>query len=203
MVYTCTFTELHDSLIGPEDCSDIRAMGFSTSGVYRVYPGSLAKRIQADVYCDMTTTGGNWLVGIMGKPAFRCVNNFLMMSVATQILLHLILPRSCLWILQHALFASIPLPMRIWSVINPAPMTMCFFIYPASTVAIQWFHQSSFCFHDWLSWNDFGQSSTKTISHFEQFKQWQLLMYCREQASYHIARFLITFRFSKDVKMDP
>ena len=57
-----TFAELHESLVGPKDCSDIRALGYSTSGVYRVYPGSLAKRIQADVNCDMTTPGGNWLV---------------------------------------------------------------------------------------------------------------------------------------------
>ena len=60
-----TFTEIHESLTGPKDCSDIRALGYSTSGVYRVYPGSLAKRIQADVYCDMTTPGGNWLVGLL------------------------------------------------------------------------------------------------------------------------------------------
>jgi hypothetical protein len=55
-------TELHGSLTRPKDCSDIRAMGNSTSGVYRVYPGSHVKRYQADVYCDMTTPGGNWLV---------------------------------------------------------------------------------------------------------------------------------------------
>src|SRR6218665_113984 len=125
MVYT--FTELDDSLIGPEDCSDIRALGYSTSGVYRVYPGSLAKRIQADVYCDMTTPGENWLVGLFGKLAFfRCVRYFLMTSVSTITDAN---PTS-IW---HALFTSIPLAM-----------TMCFFIYPVSTVAIKWFHQSRF-----------------------------------------------------------
>jgi ficolin len=53
---------IHGTLTGAKDCSDIRALGHSTSGVYRVYPGSLAGRIQTDVYCDLTTPGGNWLV---------------------------------------------------------------------------------------------------------------------------------------------
>lgn len=53
---------MHDFIFGPKDCSDIRALGNSASGVYRVYPGSLGRRIQADVYCDMTTPGGSWLV---------------------------------------------------------------------------------------------------------------------------------------------
>src|SRR6218665_1445684 len=62
--FSHAFPEIHESCVVPKDCSDIRALGYNTSGVYRVYPGSLDERIQVDVYCDMTTPGGNWLVSV-------------------------------------------------------------------------------------------------------------------------------------------
>ena len=66
--FSHTFPEIQNSPVVPKDCSDIRALGYSTSGVYQVhvglYQGSLAEPIQVDVYCDMTTPCGNWLVSV-------------------------------------------------------------------------------------------------------------------------------------------
>ena len=44
----------------PRDCVDIQAMGKQSSGVYTVYVGHPTYPIQ--VYCDMATDGGGWLV---------------------------------------------------------------------------------------------------------------------------------------------
>ena len=44
------------------DCQDYQCVGHTTSGVYRVTPQGTYSGF--DVYCDMTTDGGGWLVGI-------------------------------------------------------------------------------------------------------------------------------------------
>src|SRR6218665_3002933 len=48
--------------LGPRDCTDIRAMGYNVSGLYRVYPGSDTRRIETDVYCDFSSWTESWLV---------------------------------------------------------------------------------------------------------------------------------------------
>src|SRR6218665_1882624 len=48
--------------LGPRDCTDIRAMGYNVSGIYRVYPGSDTRRIETDVYCDFSSWTESWLV---------------------------------------------------------------------------------------------------------------------------------------------
>ena len=42
------------------DCQDYQARGHTTSGVYHVTPPHAFSGY--DVYCDMTTDGGGWLV---------------------------------------------------------------------------------------------------------------------------------------------
>ena len=42
------------------DCEAYLAAGHNLSGVYYVYPEGM--RTGYDVYCDMTTDGGGWLV---------------------------------------------------------------------------------------------------------------------------------------------
>lgn len=44
------------------DCSDIKASGFTTSEVYRVYVIDSNRRYYADAYCDMTTANNSWLI---------------------------------------------------------------------------------------------------------------------------------------------
>jgi len=50
--------------LGARDCSDIRSMGFTTSGVYRIYAGDDRKKMQVDVYCDFNSFKESWLVCI-------------------------------------------------------------------------------------------------------------------------------------------
>ena len=45
---------------GARDCQEIRDMGFSESGVYKITPAGTDKGF--DVYCDMKTDQGGWLV---------------------------------------------------------------------------------------------------------------------------------------------
>jgi len=44
----------------PRDCADIQALGKTSSGVYTVYINDPPQPTQ--VYCDMKTDGGGWLV---------------------------------------------------------------------------------------------------------------------------------------------
>lgn len=44
------------------DCSEVKSMGYTRSGVYRVYVVIDQKRHYADAYCDLNTTSGNWIV---------------------------------------------------------------------------------------------------------------------------------------------
>ena len=44
----------------PRDCQDVKDNGHLTSGVYCVYPA--CAYIGLNVYCDMDTDGGGWLV---------------------------------------------------------------------------------------------------------------------------------------------
>ena len=47
----------------PRDCQDVKDNGHLTSGVYRVYPA--CAYIGLNVYCDMDTDGGGWLVSML------------------------------------------------------------------------------------------------------------------------------------------
>lgn len=43
------------------DCSVIKSMNFTTSGIYRVFVVQQEKRYYADVYCDLSTSA-NWMI---------------------------------------------------------------------------------------------------------------------------------------------
>ena len=43
------------------DCADLLKEGHTVSGVYNIYLNKAKRHIQ--VYCDMQTDGGGWLVG--------------------------------------------------------------------------------------------------------------------------------------------
>ena len=54
----------------PQDCQAIRDMGHLTNGVYHVYPDGVYSGFE--VYCDMETDDGGWLVRNMrGKTPIR------------------------------------------------------------------------------------------------------------------------------------
>ena len=53
----------------PRDCQDIQCLGHTDSGVYRVIPVGTFDGY--DVYCDMVTDSGGWLV------QFVAINFFL------------------------------------------------------------------------------------------------------------------------------
>ena len=44
----------------PRDCLEVRDMGFNTPGVYHITPMGVYRGF--DVYCDMETDNGGWLV---------------------------------------------------------------------------------------------------------------------------------------------
>ena len=46
----------------PEDCADLLRRGNKQSGVYEVFMRKTGRKLQ--VYCDMDTDNGGWLVGI-------------------------------------------------------------------------------------------------------------------------------------------
>ena len=54
-----TLVSGHDKCM-PRDCLEVRDMGFNTSGVYPITPMGVYKGF--DVYCDMETDNGGWLV---------------------------------------------------------------------------------------------------------------------------------------------
>ncbi|XP_072015170.1 ryncolin-1-like [Amphiura filiformis] len=51
-----------DMLVGPRDCFDIQQAGNIASGLYDIYPAWPASQGSIEVYCDMETDGGGWLV---------------------------------------------------------------------------------------------------------------------------------------------
>ena len=49
-------------LYPPEDCAELLRRGNKQSGVYEVFMRKTGRKLQ--VYCDMDTDNGGWLVGI-------------------------------------------------------------------------------------------------------------------------------------------
>ena len=52
--------------VEPENCQDIIERGYTTSGIYTIYPWDESdKDFRAvDVFCDMETLDGGWTVSI-------------------------------------------------------------------------------------------------------------------------------------------
>uniref|UniRef100_A0A4V2H8Q9 U11-Liphistoxin-Lth1b_1 n=1 Tax=Liphistius thaleban TaxID=1905330 RepID=A0A4V2H8Q9_9ARAC len=46
----------------PMDCEEILQCGYNISGVYKIWPRSRIISGSVDVYCDMSTDGGGWMV---------------------------------------------------------------------------------------------------------------------------------------------
>ena len=55
-----TLTEPCDPFIAPKDCADIQQLCGSKSGIYYIFPEINGQPVQ--VYCDMETDEGGWLV---------------------------------------------------------------------------------------------------------------------------------------------
>ena len=49
----------------PRDCSEVRALGRTVTGIYKVYPDTQKKRIEMSVYCDFSSQKESWLVCIL------------------------------------------------------------------------------------------------------------------------------------------
>ena len=63
------------------DCSELQALGFTTSGVYTVYVGDNQRPLA--VYCDMTTESGGWtviLISLIVHHLFIDITQFLFSS---------------------------------------------------------------------------------------------------------------------------
>lgn len=58
----------------PMDCIQILKNGNKKSGIYTVYINSNHSR-PIEVYCDMDTDGGGWLVGIIFTPCTYLVSD--------------------------------------------------------------------------------------------------------------------------------
>ena len=57
-----------------QDCQELRKFGFYKSGVYHVTPDGTWKGL--DVYCDMATDGGGWLVSYYSKISKNAIVDF-------------------------------------------------------------------------------------------------------------------------------
>ena len=55
-----SLTEPCDPFIVPKDCADIQQLCGSKSGIYYIFPEINGQPVQ--VYCDMETDEGGWLV---------------------------------------------------------------------------------------------------------------------------------------------
>ena len=56
------------------DCQDVQSVGFNDSGVYHVTPPGTFQGV--DVYCDMVTDGGGWIVSLPIYLSTCCFNRF-------------------------------------------------------------------------------------------------------------------------------
>ena len=46
----------------PRDCADIQTEGFRSSGVFNIHPEGATDPEGVEVFCDLHTDGGGWLV---------------------------------------------------------------------------------------------------------------------------------------------
>ena len=61
--YSTNFSDNNDHdppLNLPHDCSEVKALGNSMSGIYSIYPGIFKSPVHA--FCDMESNGGGWTV---------------------------------------------------------------------------------------------------------------------------------------------
>lgn len=69
-VHPFLLTDCCCSIPEPHDCQDIRDKGLNGSGLYHVTP--LGSYEGFDVYCDMDTGEGGWLVRAMAYTSYLC-----------------------------------------------------------------------------------------------------------------------------------